>query len=220
MIEPQCRTFRTRARRGASKNLIKTVAMPASRTKRQPAASPEASEGPPSKRLRGPAAATPARPVGGCPVPVLAVRQYISIVDSLLKMEAAELFLEPVDYVTLGLKDYPKIVKHPMDLGTIKRKLGFGSYQRGEDVLKDVRRLRQLHACRMHTSCTPHAHLMCITCAPHAHTARTLHAPGATRLRQLLPVQRPRQPSYPHVRDGATLPLPHRNSAELPRHRP
>jgi bromodomain-containing factor 1 len=120
--------------------------MPTARKKR---AAPEATvaspslepepEGPPSKRLRGPAAATATaeRP----PVPLLSVQQYVSVVNELLKMEAAAPFVEPLDYVAYGLPDYPKIVKHPMDLGTIQSKLGFGSYQRGEDVLKDVRRL-------------------------------------------------------------------------------
>lgn len=29
-------------------------------------------------------------------------------------------FLEPVDYITFGLIDYPQIIKQPMDLGTVK----------------------------------------------------------------------------------------------------
>lgn len=29
-------------------------------------------------------------------------------------------FLEPVDYVTLNILDYPDIIKNPMDLGTVK----------------------------------------------------------------------------------------------------
>lgn len=31
-------------------------------------------------------------------------------------------FLEPVDFVTFGLIDYPQIIKQPMDLGTVKVK--------------------------------------------------------------------------------------------------
>ena len=81
-------------------------------------------------------------------------------------MEAAAPFAEPLDYAAIGCHDYPKVVKHPMDLGTIKSKLGDGSYQRGEDVLKDVRRLGQLHA-----RCT--AYHMRTVCAPHAHRMRT-----------------------------------------------
>lgn len=31
-------------------------------------------------------------------------------------------FREPVDWKSMGLTDYPNIVKHPMDLSTISRK--------------------------------------------------------------------------------------------------
>ena len=141
--------------------------MPPARKKRAaptPAApSPEEPEpdGPPSKRVgrRVPAAAAAPPPP---PVPLLSVEQYVSVVNKLLNMEAAAPFAEPLDYAAIGCHDYPKVVKHPMDLGTIKSKLGDSSYQRGEDVLKDVRRLGQLHArCtahRMRTACAPYAH--------------------------------------------------------------
>ena len=141
--------------------------MPPARKKRAaptPAApSPEEPEpdGPPSKRVgrRVPAAAAAPPPP---PVPLLSVQQYVSVVNELLNMDAAAPFAEPLDYAAIGCHDYPKVVKHPMDLGTIKSKLGDGSYQRGEDVLKDVRRLGQLHA-----RCT--AHRMRTVYAPYAH---------------------------------------------------
>ena len=189
--------------------------MPTRKKRAAPEPGPEPSlepepEGPPSKRLRGPAAAT------ATPVPLLSVQQYVSVVNKLLKMEAAAPFVEPLDYVAWNLPDYPKIVKHPMDLGTIKSKIDSGSYQRGEDVLKDVRRLGKLHAyriahrmrtaCASHahrmrtasrTVCAPYAHRMRTACAPHAHlacaphhTACIPHALGAPRRRQLLLVQR------------------------------
>ena len=145
--------------------------MPPARKKRAaptPAApSPEEPEpdGPPSKRVgrRVPAAAAAPPPP---PVPLLSPLKYVSVVNELLNMEAAAPFAEPLDYAAIGCHDYPKVVKHPMDLGTIKSKLGDGSYQRGEDVLKDVRRLGQLHA-----RCT--AYHMRTVCAPHAHRMRT-----------------------------------------------
>ena len=37
-------------------------------------------------------------------------------------------FREPMSWKELGLLDYPKIIKKPMDLGTIKRKLESGEY--------------------------------------------------------------------------------------------
>ena len=197
-----------------------TRAMPPARKKRaapepslEPSSKPEP-EGPPSKRLRGPAAATATtiRP----PVPLLSVQQYVSVVNELLEMEAAAPFGEPLDYVLYNLPDYPKVVKHPMDLGTIQSKLSFGSYKHGEDVLKDVRRrLGRLHAYRIahrtRTACAPHAHSMRTACAP--------HAPGAPRLRQLLLVQRAGPPSHSQGRRGAIPPLPRRNPTKLPRRR-
>lgn len=35
----------------------------------------------------------------------------------------AEAFLEPVDWDAFGLSDYPEIITHPMDLGTVQVKL-------------------------------------------------------------------------------------------------
>ena len=173
----------------------RATAMPTRKKRAAPDPGPEPSlepefEGPPSKRLRGPAAATATaiRP----PVPLLSVQQYVSVVNKLLKMEAAAPFVEPLDYVGWNLPDYPKIVKHPMDLGTIKSKIDSGSYQRGEDVLKDVRRLGNLHAYRI-------AHRMRTACAPH-HTACISHALGAPRHRQLLLVQRPGPRSHSQSR--------------------
>lgn len=37
-------------------------------------------------------------------------------------------FLAPVDPVALRIPDYPSVVKIPMDLGTIRRKLQVGSW--------------------------------------------------------------------------------------------
>ena len=47
---------------------------------------------------------------------------------ALQKHECALIFSEPVDHVKLGIPDYPEIVKTPMDLGTVKRKLENGEY--------------------------------------------------------------------------------------------
>ena len=48
-------------------------------------------------------------------------------------------FREPVDWKNLDLFDYPKIVKKPMDLGTVKRKLERGQYQSANDCAADIR---------------------------------------------------------------------------------
>eukprot|EP00002_Diphylleia_rotans_P014304 TRINITY_DN2788_c0_g1_i2.p1 TRINITY_DN2788_c0_g1~~TRINITY_DN2788_c0_g1_i2.p1 ORF type:complete len:642 (+),score=182.77 TRINITY_DN2788_c0_g1_i2:107-2032(+) len=48
-------------------------------------------------------------------------------------------FLDPVDPVALNIPDYPTIVKHPMDFGTIKKKLQARQYADLDDFAKDVR---------------------------------------------------------------------------------
>ncbi|KAL6659517.1 hypothetical protein ACP70R_003557 [Stipagrostis hirtigluma subsp. patula] len=48
-------------------------------------------------------------------------------------------FLAPVDVVKLNLPDYFDIVKEPMDLGTIQKKLNAGMYSTPRDFAADVR---------------------------------------------------------------------------------
>ncbi|KAM0683356.1 transcription initiation at TATA-containing promoter protein [Mitosporidium daphniae] len=48
-------------------------------------------------------------------------------------------FLQPVDPVALGIPDYLKIIKTPMDLGTVKRKLEAKSYLTASEFESDVR---------------------------------------------------------------------------------
>ena len=47
-------------------------------------------------------------------------------------------FLEPVDYVGLNLLDYPTIIKHPMDLGTVKLNLNENKYATFQEFLADI----------------------------------------------------------------------------------
>ena len=51
------------------------------------------------------------------------------------------LFREPVDWKSLGLVDYPEIIKKPADLGTIKRRLQSGALSSPEAVIEHVRRV-------------------------------------------------------------------------------
>ena len=48
-------------------------------------------------------------------------------------------FMSPVDPVALGIPDYFKIIKQPMDLSLIKKKLDQRSYDSIEDFISDVR---------------------------------------------------------------------------------
>jgi len=47
-------------------------------------------------------------------------------------------FLEPVDYINLGLRDYPLVVTRPMDLGTIRKRLKRREYSGLEQCLTEV----------------------------------------------------------------------------------
>lgn len=51
----------------------------------------------------------------------------------------SEAFAHPVDPVALNIPDYPSIILHPMDLGTIKTKLENHEYDHPDDFIDDVR---------------------------------------------------------------------------------
>lgn len=48
-------------------------------------------------------------------------------------------FMEPVDPIKLGIPDYFDVIKHPMDLSTVRRKLETGQYSTAEQFAADVR---------------------------------------------------------------------------------
>lgn len=48
-------------------------------------------------------------------------------------------FAQPVDYVQLGIPHYPDIIKNPMDLGTVQKRLASGEYTSADDWMVDVR---------------------------------------------------------------------------------
>ncbi|KAI7901743.1 Bromodomain-containing protein [Cokeromyces recurvatus] len=48
-------------------------------------------------------------------------------------------FLAPVDVVALNIPDYVDIIKHPMDLSTIERKLNEGDYEDPKQFEQDIR---------------------------------------------------------------------------------
>jgi hypothetical protein len=62
-----------------------------------------------------------------------------AIMRNLKKHRDAAPFLHPVDYVKLNVPDYPKIIKHPMDLSTVDRRLNANQYQKVEDFVQDIR---------------------------------------------------------------------------------
>lgn len=61
------------------------------------------------------------------------------LVHSFYQKPDAEPFREEVNWKMLGLHDYPTIIKHPMDLGTVKKKLAANAYATVFDCHGDVR---------------------------------------------------------------------------------
>lgn len=72
----------------------------------------------------------PPIPVGATTLSIQQHRFCLSTVRSLKKMKDAAPFLHPVDPVALNVPHYPSIIKSPMDLGTIERKLMSSSSQK------------------------------------------------------------------------------------------
>ncbi|KAL1510285.1 hypothetical protein AB1Y20_006605 [Prymnesium parvum] len=65
-------------------------------------------------------------------------KQCASVLKAMQKNPNAVDFLQPVDWKALKLNLYPKMIKHPMDLGTVEQKLNAGRYATTEDFAKDV----------------------------------------------------------------------------------
>ena len=66
------------------------------------------------------------------------LKKLEEIIDKVINDKNAFDFREPVDYEGLGLSDYPKIIQHPMDLGTCKNKLLNGEYKIFQEFIDDV----------------------------------------------------------------------------------
>ena len=71
------------------------------------------------------------------------VREQLKFCANLLKglkrHPQSSPFQVPVDPVALGIPDYPTIIKHPMDLGTIAKKLEANEYETAQGFIEDVR---------------------------------------------------------------------------------
>ena len=65
-------------------------------------------------------------------------KKLIKIFDTMEKDSQSYEFLQPVDYVALKILDYPTIITHPMDLGTVKQNLLNGEYKIFQDFMSDI----------------------------------------------------------------------------------
>ncbi|CAG7869228.1 unnamed protein product [Brassica rapa] len=66
-------------------------------------------------------------------------KKCLNLLTKLMKHKDGWVFNVPVDAKGFGLHDYHTIVKEPMDLGTVKAKLGEGLYESPLDFAEDVR---------------------------------------------------------------------------------
>lgn len=77
--------------------------------------------------------------MGGNPNFEDALRRMSKVVNSTFSRADCGPFREPVDWRSLELYDYPKIIKKMMDLGTVKRKLERNQYKTAKECSEDIR---------------------------------------------------------------------------------
>ena len=77
-------------------------------------------------------------------------KKCTNVLKALQRNPRAGPFLMPVDWKALKLPQYPKMIKNPMDLGTIENKLTNSSYRTVRDFVDDVR-LIWSNACTFNT---------------------------------------------------------------------
>jgi len=61
------------------------------------------------------------------------------IINFFLQKKESEPYSAPVDWEFYGLTDYPEIIKKPMDLGTVKKRLDAAKYTAADKFAADVR---------------------------------------------------------------------------------
>ncbi|XP_062029109.1 transcription factor GTE10-like isoform X2 [Rosa rugosa] len=67
------------------------------------------------------------------------MKQCEGVLNLLMKHAYAWVFKHPVDVVKLNIPDYFTVIKHPMDLGTVKSKMTSGGYSNPLSFAADVR---------------------------------------------------------------------------------
>ncbi|EGZ28621.1 hypothetical protein PHYSODRAFT_537316 [Phytophthora sojae] len=66
-------------------------------------------------------------------------KKCTDVVEHFFKLESCEPFRERVNWEEWGLYDYLQVVKEPMDLGTIRSKLGKNEYKKPAEFARDMR---------------------------------------------------------------------------------
>lgn len=65
-------------------------------------------------------------------------RRCLRVIDELLSMHISAMFAQPVDPERDGIPNYFQIIRNPMDLGTVRKKLEDGSYSSIAQWKEDV----------------------------------------------------------------------------------
>ncbi|CAG9323933.1 unnamed protein product [Blepharisma stoltei] len=65
-------------------------------------------------------------------------KKALDLLKHLEKQNDAFPFLKPVDYKAAGLDDYPLVIKHPMDLSTVKKKIKSEKYSSLQEIISDI----------------------------------------------------------------------------------
>uniref|UniRef100_A0A7N1A5L6 Uncharacterized protein n=1 Tax=Kalanchoe fedtschenkoi TaxID=63787 RepID=A0A7N1A5L6_KALFE len=67
------------------------------------------------------------------------LKQCLTLLDRLMSHQYGWVFNDPVDAEKLNIPDYHTVIKQPMDLGTVKRRLTSGEYSNLVNFANDVR---------------------------------------------------------------------------------
>lgn len=81
------------------------------------------------------------------------------MVSHLWRMSSAKIFHEPVDAEKMGAADYNEIVKHPIDLGSIKQRLITNHYHAAQEFIDDI--LLLFDNCLLYNGETSKVGIMC-----------------------------------------------------------
>lgn len=65
-------------------------------------------------------------------------KNAMKIINNLWKIKSSSIFHQPVDVEQFDIPDYYEIVKHPIDFGTIKRKLCVNLYESPDQFVNDM----------------------------------------------------------------------------------
>lgn len=81
------------------------------------------------------------------------------IINNLMKMKEAFLFLEPVDAEKYQVSDYFDIIKRPMDFGTVRENLKKHTYLSIKQFLADIEQV--FENCYLYNGEASHVSQMC-----------------------------------------------------------